>query len=165
MVRNKNMKKDITLSNSMKKFIIIYYSLAIIFGIYNLYESFLSHPSTLEGARLGFVWGDLFVMPMGIAIFVLSIILIVKVFKKKLPKLYLIYPIYYIGMIIIAILLIPILHTMYDLSRTFFIIDSLRVYHKYLYMFDLILSIFVLCKLFPELPKKIAYYIKEHLNI
>ena len=130
-------------------FFTIYYTLILVASLYDIYAIFHSGYKLSEAFYMKtFSLITYFFVFIDYIIILLSIIFLILIYKRKLPKFYLIYPIYKILFHLIFIIIIPTwILLYYPENIALNILDNLSWYHIFFYFFDVGFSIFAFFKL------------------
>lgn len=136
------MKKN---KKNTKKLLLIFYILAVILGLYNLYIKIsawnLSMVDVISEASPG---STLFIVCWGLILFVFSIIIIRKIIRDKLPKINFIYPIYFISFIFLYVILTIILVSIYGSTKAATIYSEFYHHIWIIYVWDVIFPSFMI---------------------
>tara|TARA_Y100000310_G_scaffold296300_1_gene328448 strand:+ start:5770 stop:6240 length:471 start_codon:yes stop_codon:yes gene_type:complete len=133
------------MKKSLKIFFIAYYGLILILALHSLYTRLKGGLLISEIVYMDYSLKHYIIISMAPLMFLLSIISVILVWKKKLSKILLIYPIYYIFVFIIWLNLIPISIVLIEnWGIALNMMDEMSFYDVFFYFFDLGFSVFML---------------------
>ena len=132
----------------IKMFLVIYYLVVLIISLLS-FVAFLRDPVGFERATSMLnTRMEQFLIIIPIIIFLLAIMSIVIIIKNKLQSLFLVHPIYYCCFFIVWLNLIPIFVSIqYPTNVSPTILDNISRLDIFFYLFDIIISGFILYKI------------------
>lgn len=132
----------------VKKVFFGYYVLAILLGFYQAFIRLIYPiPTLIENMTKTPHWTEYFIIPVFFIMVILSIVIIILTFKKRLLKLNLIYPIYWLGLWFFTLIINSFILLNYPLVTASSILSNISQFYTLFYIFDMIFPLYMINKL------------------
>lgn len=131
-------------------FFLIFYTIAVFGGIYNLFARLNNNLKISETFPLEISGGVYFSLFYVFILLILSLVMVVVVVRKKFQKIYLVYPIYYLVWYVVWVVLVPLSLSLYYDSTiiTLELLDELSKYDFIFYVVDIVFPFYIIIKLY-----------------